>query len=194
MNRIHGIRSVSFLVFTCSVFLFCFSGSVQAVRTGFEPLLQAGRLTHLLAQFPWTFQDSPEARDRIAHIRDSFSDLTNVTVEVRHVSWQEPEAMDHLASLGVTVANLDYPLAKSSFSLRHCTVGDHAYLRLHGRNAKAWFSRGAGRDETYNYRYNNETYYCKKLGRHKYPRGLAGKALREVKRTLVQMYELKEQG
>jgi uncharacterized protein YecE (DUF72 family) len=51
------------------------------------------------------------------------------------------------------VANLDYPLARDSFDRRLCTIGEHAYFRLHGRNASAWYSREAGRDETYDYDY-----------------------------------------
>jgi uncharacterized protein YecE (DUF72 family) len=43
-------------------------------------------------------------------------------------------------------------MGRDSFSLRLCTAGEHAYFRLHGRNAKAWFSK-SGRDETYNYLY-----------------------------------------
>jgi uncharacterized protein YecE (DUF72 family) len=46
-------------------------------------------------------------------------------------------------------------MAKNSFSLRTCDIGEHAYFRLHGRNVKAWFSK-AGRDETYNYLYGKE--------------------------------------
>ena len=35
-------------------------------------------------------------------------------------------------------------------------TGDAAYVRLHGRNASAWFSQDSGRDERYNYLYSDE--------------------------------------
>jgi uncharacterized protein YecE (DUF72 family) len=35
-------------------------------------------------------------------------------------------------------------------------TGDAAYVRLHGRNASAWFDRDAGRDDRYNYLYSDE--------------------------------------
>ena len=130
--------------------------TVEAFRTGFESMRKAGRLRHFLAQFRYDFDDAPRAREHLAHIRDAFAGMTNLTLELRHKSWQAPAALEYLDSLGVTVANLDYPLARNSFDLRHCTIGQHAYFRLHGRNAKAWFSRGAGRDETYNYRYSGK--------------------------------------
>jgi uncharacterized protein YecE (DUF72 family) len=77
-----------------------------------------------------------------------------VTLELRHKSWQSSESLAFLEELGVTVANLDYPVTGNSFDMRTCPVGEHGYLRLHGRNAKAWFSKEAGRDETYNYLYS----------------------------------------
>ncbi len=34
-------------------------------------------------------------------------------------------------------------------------TGDMGYLRLHGRNREAWFSKDAGRDDRYNYLYSD---------------------------------------
>ena len=56
----------------------------------------------------------------------------------------------------MTVANLDFPLGGQSFNMPLCAIGQHAYLRLHGRNAAAWFSKDAGRDQTYNYLYDRQ--------------------------------------
>jgi uncharacterized protein YecE (DUF72 family) len=117
-------------------------------------MTDAGRLRHLLAQFRYDFDDTPTNRKHLLAIKDRFGDITNLTFELRHNSWQSPDALGYMDSLNATVANLDYPTARNSFNLRSCTVGKHAYLRLHGRNAKAWFNRKAGRDETYNYLYS----------------------------------------
>ncbi|MFQ5701127.1 MAG: DUF72 domain-containing protein, partial [Acidobacteriota bacterium] len=35
-------------------------------------------------------------------------------------------------------------------------TGGRGYVRLHGRNREAWFRKGAGRDERYNYLYSQE--------------------------------------
>ena len=126
---------------------------VQAFHEGLEPIASAGKLRHLLAQFRYDYADTPETRGHLRNIHERLGDIANLTFELRHVSWQAPATLEFLDSLDVTVANLDYPLAHNSFSLRECSVGDHAYLRLHGRNTKAWFSK-AGRDETYNYLYS----------------------------------------
>jgi len=128
----------------------------QAFADGLKPAIDAGKLKHLLAQFRYDFADTPESRTLLQKIKQHYGILTNLTLELRHNSWQSDDAMEFLTSLGVTVANLDYPLGKTSFDLLLCNVGEHAYLRLHGRNAKAWFSKGAGRDETYNYYYGEK--------------------------------------
>ena len=129
---------------------------VDAIHKGFEPIVKAGKLRHLLAQFRYDYRDLLTTRDHLKRIRDAFGGMTNMTFELRHNSWQAPEALEFLGGLHVTVANLDYPTAKDSFNLRVCAVGEHAYFRLHGRNYKAWFNKEAGRDETYNHLYNQQ--------------------------------------
>ncbi len=129
---------------------------VRVFHEGFKPMIDAGKLRQLLAQFRYDFADSPRTRDHVSAIQERFGDLTEMTLELRHVSWQAPEALSFLESLGVNVANLDYPTAKNSFSLQECRVGRTGYLRLHGRNAAAWFDKKAGRDQTYNYLYSRK--------------------------------------
>lgn len=128
---------------------------VRSFHEGLQPLIESAKLRHLLAQFKFDFDDTPAHREHLKRIRDSFGDMGNITVELRHKSWQTDETLRFLESIGVTVANLDYPLAGNSFSMRECMVGTHRYLRLHGRNRAAWFSRAAGRDQTYNYYYSD---------------------------------------
>lgn len=126
----------------------------RAFHEGFRPMTAAGKLAHLLAQFKFDFNDTPEHREHLARIRDAFGGLANLAFELRHNSWQAPAALAFLETLRVTVANLDYPLARNSFNLAECRIGADRYLRLHGRNAAAWFDKAAGRDETYNYYYS----------------------------------------
>jgi len=122
---------------------------------GFAPLLSAGRLKQLLAQFRYDFADSAQTREQLKGIVEHFAEAFDLVLEVRHKSWEAPAALAFLEGLGVSVCNLDYPMTKNSFSLDQCTIGQAGYLRLHGRNYAAWFSK-AGRDETYNYYYKPE--------------------------------------
>lgn len=131
------------------------AADAKTFRAGIDPLLQNGKLGALLAQFPWSFRDTPGNRDRIRRIRESFADVPMV-VEVRHVGWNEPDALHFFESLGISFCNIDQPPSRSSLPPTAHVTAPVAYVRLHGRNAKAWFDPTAGRDDRYNYLYNVE--------------------------------------
>ncbi len=128
---------------------------IKYFHKGLEPFLEAGKLKHLLVQFRYDFADTNLNRQHLSKIVENFSGTFSLAVEVRHKSWQMPDALDFLQELGVSVCNLDYPTTRNSFDMQHCTVGKNGYLRMHGRNVAKWFSK-AGRDETYNYYYNED--------------------------------------
>lgn len=129
--------------------------TVKQFHTGFEPMLEAGKLKHLLVQFRYDFVDNSESREHLSEIVRNFCDVFSLAVELRHKSWERPDALNFLQQPGVTVCNLDYPTTWDSFNMQNCTVGKNGYFRLHGRNAEKWFSK-ANRDETYNYYYNDD--------------------------------------
>jgi len=126
---------------------------VEQFHQGFAPFLEAKKLRHLLVQFKYDFVDQAATRRHVANIVERFGEAFSLVLEVRHKSWEAPEALAFLDGLGVTVCNLDYPTSRQSFNLQHCTVGRAGYFRMHGRNTEKWFSK-AGRDETYNYYYS----------------------------------------
>jgi len=128
---------------------------VKYFHKGFEPFLEAGKLKHLLIQFKYDFDDTNRNRQHLTEIVRNFSEAFSLAVEVRHKSWQMPDALDFLEQLGVAVCNLDYPTTWNSFDMQQCTVGRNGYFRMHGRNVEKWFSK-AGRDETYDYYYNED--------------------------------------
>lgn len=128
---------------------------VKQFHAGFEPLLEADKLKHLLMQFRYDFTDCIESRRHLSEIVKRFRDAFGLAVEVRHKSWQEKDALEFLQELGITVANLDYPTTWNSFNMQHCTVGRDGYFRMHGRNEEKWFSK-ASRNEVYNYYYKSD--------------------------------------
>jgi uncharacterized protein YecE (DUF72 family) len=130
-------------------------GMVRQFHQGFAPMLESGKLRRLLMQFRYDFADTLDRRKYLQELIGQFAASFAIVLEVRHKSWQQPDALDFLAQQGVTVANLDYPVGKDSFDLQNCTVGKTGYFRLHGRNADKWFSKST-RDETYDYYYNAE--------------------------------------
>ena len=129
---------------------------VKQFHKGFEPMLERGKLKKLLVQFRYDFDDTKEHRQHLEKIIRSFSDAFDLAIELRHKSWEKPDALIFLEQWSVAVCNLDYPTTWNSFDLRNCRVGKNGYFRLHGRNADRWFDKDAGRDETYDYYYNNK--------------------------------------
>jgi uncharacterized protein YecE (DUF72 family) len=117
------------------------------------PLRGAGRLAALLLQFPWSFRDGPESRRRIARLCEFFAG-ERLVVEVRHASFGTPDAEAFLAALGAGVADVDMPPSRAGLPPRGRALGPTGYVRLHGRNAAAWFDREAGRDRKYDYLYS----------------------------------------
>jgi len=130
--------------------------TVKQFHTGFEPLLEVDKLKHLLVQFRYDFSDNANSRQHLSKIVGYFSNAFNLAVELRHKSWENPDALNFLEQLDVTICNLDYPTTWNSFNMQHCTVGTNGYFRMHGRNKEKWFSKKAGRDETYDYYYNED--------------------------------------
>ncbi len=128
------------------------AADARLYQDGLAPLLAAGKLGALLLQFPWFFRDAPESRDRIRAIVDEFGDWAPLVIEVRHKSWLE--GLDFLRELKLAFCNIDQPHSSSSIQETDIVSGPAAYVRLHGRNAKAWFSKEADRDQKYDYLYS----------------------------------------
>jgi uncharacterized protein YecE (DUF72 family) len=119
---------------------------------GLKPLVEAGRLGALLAQFPHTFRFAAHTRDRLLRLAELFP-VAPLVVELRHASFFGEEPLAFLTRLGVSVAWVDMPGAAEHPPAGHATPGPVGYARLHGRNAQAWFDRQAGRDARYDWLY-----------------------------------------
>ncbi len=130
---------------------------VEQAREGFAPLVEAGRLRMLLAQFSYRFTFTPDNVAYLERIQESFGCIAPIAVEVRHGSWGKEDALWALSELPCTIVNLDYPGSQSGFGPYVTAMngaGGMAYFRLHGRNAAAWFDKDAGRDAVYDYEYS----------------------------------------
>jgi uncharacterized protein YecE (DUF72 family) len=128
---------------------------VAQVREGFAPLAESGRLLALLAQFDHSLAFGPAALELLARLAQAFGGTAPLCVEVRHASWNAAAALAALAELQLGALELDYPGMVGGFSRDVTGVrapGGLAYFRLHGRN-RAWFRKGASRDEVYDWRY-----------------------------------------
>ena len=77
-------------------------------------------------------------------------------LEVRSSSWADPLALKEIEDKGLSFCNIDQPLARDSLRPSSIVTGPVGYARLHGRNAAAWFDPKAGRDDKYDYLYDQK--------------------------------------
>ena len=128
---------------------------IDDFRSGIEPLVEAGRLGALLAQFPPSFKDSPATRDYLAQLLRAFRDYP-LAVELRHRSWSDAvgSTLSMLNAFGAAWVQIDEP--KFRFSIRQNflpNVTSFYYMRLHGRDAAQWWHHEKSEDR-YNYLYS----------------------------------------
>lgn len=119
---------------------------------GVRPLIGAGRLLTLLVQFPFSFREGRAARDRVDAITARLPDVP-VAVEFRHASWAVPEVRDWLVHREHSWVDIDQPALRDCLKATGWVTGPFAYLRLHGRNAGAWFAEDSDRNVRYDWRY-----------------------------------------
>lgn len=128
---------------------------VDEFRRAIDPVASAGKLGALLAQFPPSFKNDPNARGYLEWLLAGFREY-HVAVELRHRSFSDdPQAtLALLGEYGAALVQIDEP--KFRFSIRQDllpNVRTFYYLRLHGRNAQQWWSHEHPEDR-YNYLYS----------------------------------------
>ena len=126
-------------------------------RGGIGPIVEAGRLAAVLAQFPASFKNDDAARDYVIWLLRAFSDH-RVAVELRHASWSDDlgATLKLLNEFQAAWVQIDEP--KFRFSIRQNylpNIKGFYYMRLHGRNAKQWWRHEKSEDR-YNYLYSSD--------------------------------------
>ena len=137
------------------------AGNERIFRPAMEALRDAGKLGALLAQFPWSFKNTPESLTYLDALIARFHDFPLV-VEVRHGSWDKPDIYSWLAERGVGFCNIDQPVIGRSLKPGEHVTAPVGYVRLHGRNYNEWFrdvEEGSSRETSahrYDYLYRVE--------------------------------------
>ena len=124
----------------------------DAFLSAVTPLEQAGKLYGFLAQFPSSFRPGEESYAHLEFLRARLSQRS-LFAEFRHESWARSATFALLESLGVGFCAVDEPRLPGLFPPIVRPTGPVGYVRLHGRNADAWWS-GDG-SSRYDYLYND---------------------------------------
>jgi uncharacterized protein YecE (DUF72 family) len=127
----------------------------KAFAQAMDPLARAGRLGCVLAQFPFSFHNTPENRAKLERLLTGFLGFPLAT-EFRHASWNTTEARELLAQRGATFVNIDQPPLEGNLPPTDHITAPLAYFRLHGRNAAKWFGPDTSNEQRYNYLYSDE--------------------------------------
>ena len=130
-------------------------------KAALTPLLEKDSLCAVLFQFPQSFHYTNENRIYLANIIAAFEGFP-VVIEFRHKEWIRESVFEGLVQRKASVAFCDMPQLKAlpnadfTNSIYSQFIGPNAYIRLHGRNANAWYAaspeqNGSGR---YDYEYS----------------------------------------
>jgi uncharacterized protein YecE (DUF72 family) len=119
-----------------------------------EPLLRRGCLGCVLAQFPWSFKNTPENQDGLRWFREQMDGIPTVA-EFRNAEWAREGTFDLLRELELGYCCVDEPALKGLMPSVVQATSPIGYVRFHGRNAAKWW-RHERAYERYDYLYSEE--------------------------------------
>ena len=130
-------------------------------RNAVGPLLEKQTLCSVLFQFPQSFHYTNENRIYLAKLIDEFKGFP-VVVEFRHEEWIKESVLAGLNERGASIALCDMPDLKylPRSVVPELVEGPPSpssslfYLRLHGRNAGAWYATDNSPNGSARYDYN----------------------------------------
>lgn len=128
-------------------------GIFDAFNSRIEELTDAGKLSGLLAQFPFSFKRNDRNEAYLPFMRENLPGDIPLFVEFRHKGWDDGSAIDLVERERLLWVSPDEPDIPQLMSRRVLATGDTAYVRLHSRDADKWWSEGG--QLRYDYYYND---------------------------------------
>jgi uncharacterized protein YecE (DUF72 family) len=123
-----------------------------AFAMSLRPLVEAGKLGCVLAQFPNSFRVSVKNREYLSDLRRGLSELP-VVLEFRHSEWASEAILDLLRRLDFGYCCVDEPRLPGLMPPMAAATGPVAYVRFHGRNSAKWYNHKEAW-ERYDYTYS----------------------------------------
>jgi uncharacterized protein YecE (DUF72 family) len=126
---------------------------VDDFKRALTPLVEASKLSGLLAQFPYSFKLNTGHLNYVLALAEKFEEYP-LAIEFRHKSWNRPELFEVFKEKNLIWVNIDQPMVSLSLPITaEVTHTEMSYFRLHGRNDRSWFTN-EGRDARYDYNYS----------------------------------------
>lgn len=129
-------------------------------RAAVVPLLEKDALASVLFQLPESFHYTPENRRYLAELLAAFDGFPSV-VEFRHKEWIRESVFEGLEKRNTGIVFCDMPQLKNlpdGSAMKTPFIGKNAYIRMHGRNAGAWYVHDSAQNGSarYDYDYSDE--------------------------------------
>ena len=145
-------------------FLFCFKANQEMTHQRddnahifkafcqvLEPIITAGKLGCILAQFPYSFGFDRRNWDYLSLFKERLGGLP-VVIEFRNARWLRSEVFDWLREHELGFCCVDEPRLPNLLPPLAETTSNISYVRFHGRNSAKWWQHEQAY-ERYDYSY-----------------------------------------
>jgi len=119
-----------------------------------EPIISAGKLGCILAQFPYSFRPNRHSWDYLRLFREQLGELP-VVIEFRNAQWLRGDVFDWLRHLDLGFCCVDEPQLPNLLPPLAKATSKVGYIRFHGRNSAKWWQHEQAY-ERYDYSYTPE--------------------------------------
>jgi len=128
------------------------SQTFEKFRYSLKPLIDAGKLGCVLAQFPYSFYPGTENLEYLKRFKELMGDIP-LTIEFRNKTWLKKSTLKFLKEHLMGYCVVDEPHLPQLMPFYPESTSEIGYFRLHGRNPR-WFNVPAS--VRYDYLYSNE--------------------------------------
>jgi uncharacterized protein YecE (DUF72 family) len=123
-------------------------------KESIKPLSEAGKFACVLAQFPYSFYNTPSNWDYILRFKERMEDIALV-VEFRNSYWINNEIFRILKNNNIGFCCVDQPQIKGLIPPLAEATSNLGYIRFHGRNKANWWEHEKAY-QRYDYLYTEE--------------------------------------
>lgn len=129
------------------------TGAAPMYSEGIQPLVDAGQLGCLLAQFPQSFHLNDDNLSHLRRVREAIAPDIPINVEFRSREWITDEVFSFLRENNLGFVCVDMPDLPGLIPPVVQATNRIGYVRFHGRLKGSWYQHEEAR-ERYNYEYS----------------------------------------
>ncbi len=116
-----------------------------------EPIISAGKLGCILAQFPYSFRFNRHNWDYLSLLKERLAELP-VVIEFRNAQWLRSDVFDWFRQQDLGFCCVDEPRLPNLLPPLAEATSKISYIRFHGRNSAKWWQHEQAY-ERYDYSY-----------------------------------------